>query len=291
MNKNTDELEHEKEEARIGEEKARLDEQLAQGLITGVGYNKRIIELIVPEEREMKPPIPRRISTLIIVVVVILICAIPAAIYLNWHFYFQNTLKAEDVPDYNEIVSSSLESGPIQINLNGYQETGEYKGRAINITYKAYYDITGVITSIRDYWGFGAYDTLAPRDICLVWGELAARYPSSDMEFYHGERACHYSVPNEFLSSSMTGAFGVTHYGSSLVSNNHLIPSTAEVRDDLMSFSVGDTVRLVGYLVRVHYDGIGLDSSMTRDDVMYDHNSTTCEIIYVTKAEKLSSKR
>lgn len=289
MNKDTGELERKEEEAQIAAEKTKLDEQLAKGTIDSAEYNRKVIELVVPEEHEMKPPIPRRISSLIIALIIVILCMVPAAIYLNWQFFFKNTLKA-DLPDYSESVQSSISSDPIQIDLNGYSEHGEYKGRPIDITYKAYYDITGIVTSIRDYWGFGAYDTLAPRDICLIWGDLAAKYPSPDMEFHHSERACQYKVPDEFIDNSKTGAFGTTHYGSSLVSNNHLIPSTAEVRDSFMSFGVGDTVRLIGYLVQVNYDGINLNSSMSRDDVIYDHNSTTCEIIYVKQAEKIKPK-
>ena len=107
------------------------------------------------------------------------------------------------------------------------------------------------------------------------------------MEFHHDNRTCWSKLPIEYLDQTRTGAYGVTHYGSSQVSNNHLIPSTAEIRSELMSFGVGDKVRIVGYLVRAYYDGIFLDSSMARNDVIYDHTSTTCEIIYVTKAEKV----
>ena len=232
-----------------------------------------------------------RVRSAIIAVIIIIVAAIPAAIYLNWHFYFQNTLTMAGVPNYMDSEKSSLSQDPIQINLEGYSESGEYKNKPIEITYKAYYDITGIITSIRDYWGFDAYDTLAPRDLCMIWGTLALQYPSPEMKFWHENRVCNSKVGDVYIDpsdeNSRKGAFGTTHYSVSLASNNHLIPSTAEIRDRMFDLSVGDTARIVGYLVRVRYDGILLDSSMTRDDVIYDHSSTTCEIIYVTSVEKL----
>ena len=231
------------------------------------------------------------VRSAIIVVAVIMITAIPAMIYLNWHFYFQNTLTMAGVPNYMDSEKSSLLQDPIQIDLEGYSESGEYKNKPIEITYKAYYDITGIITSVRDYWGLDAYDTLAPRDLCMIWGTLALQYPSPEMKFWHDNRVCNSEIGNVYIDpsdkGSRKGAFGVTHYGVSLISNNHLIPSTAEIRDRMFALGVGDTARIVGYLVRVRYDGILLDSSMTRDDIIYDHSSTTCEIIYVTNVEKL----
>lgn len=280
----------EEKKKRLSEEKAKLEAMLKNGEIDGVEYNRRVVALEVPTEYHAKHQIPKRQKTAALIGLLLLLIAIsiPAAIYLNWYHYFQNTLTAAGVPSYLDTIKSSLSEEPIQINFEEeYSETGKYKGRPINITYKAYYDITGIVTSIRDYWGFEAYDTLAPRDLCMIWGELAARYPNPDMKFYHGERICWSEAPAQFFDQSIRGAFGSTHYGSSLISNNHLIPSTAGVRDKFLSFSVGDTVRIVGYLVRVDYDDIRLDSSMTRDDVMFDRSSTTCEIIYVTKAEKL----
>ena len=231
----------------------------------------------------------RRKTIRLIGLCLILIAAVtPAIVFLSWRFYFQNNLTATSVPSYLDSIESNLDDGPIQINFEeNYSERGEYKGRPINITYKAYYDITGIVTSVRDYWGFDAYDTLAPRDLCMIWGNFAANYPSPDMKFYHTDRVCRSEAPAQFYDQSSKGAFGSTHYGSSLFSNNHLIPSTAEVRNKFFSFGVGDTVRIVGYLVKVDYDGLRLDSSMTRDDVMRSHTSTTCEIIYVIKAEKL----
>ena len=280
----------EEKKAKIEKEKAALDAKLASGEIGAIEYNKRLFELRVPEEFKPKPHKKIRIASFIALICVIGVASVPAAIYLNWRFYFQNTLTMKGVPTHIGASPSSIDKDPIQVNLEGHTESGEYKGKPIQITYKAYYDITGIVTSVRDYWGFDAYDTLVPRDVCMIWGDLAAQYPNPGMNFAQGKRNCHASFSSDIHidSSDITvrsGAYGSKHYNVSLMSNNHLIPSTAEVRNKIFSFGVGDEVRIVGYLARVSYDGFVLDSSMTREDAMYDHATGTCEVIYVTKAE------
>lgn len=274
----------------LAEAKAELKKQLDEGLIDGVEYNKKLIVLEAPEEYKPKPKTHLTLAMVAIIIVMVL-AFIPAAIFINWRYYLKTTLTLEGVPNYSDVIKSSLNYDPIQINLEEpVVEIGEYKGRPIEITYKAYYDITGIVTSVKDYWGFGAYNTLAPRDICMIWGSLAEKYPSPNMEFYHGERYCVAKGSDIPFDLSSKGAYGSTHYGSSLISNNHLIPSAAEVRDAFLGFGAGDIVRIVGYLVQVKYDGILLNSSMTRDDVMFDSDSGTCEVIYVIEAEKIGHK-
>lgn len=302
----------EEREAEKAAAKAELDARLARGEIDGAKYNEELLNIMVPPEYKPKPRRKVNLWLIITLFTVLIVASIPTAIYLNWIYYFQNTLSTEGLPDYSEDFSSSLESGPIQINLGTYADentessedevesediieytrAGEYKGRPIKMTFKAYYDMTGKIVSIRDYWGFDDYDALAPRDICVVWGKLADRYPSPDMSFHHGTRMCEYSLDGEaakYLDLAGRGAWNTTHLGSSLVANNHLIPGTAEVRNDILHLKINDVARIVGYLVEVDYgSGFHASSSMTRDDVMFDHTSTTCEIFYVTKVQVLS---
>ena len=69
------------------------------------------------------------------------------------------------------------------------------------------------------------------------------------------------------------------------MSNNHLIPATREVRDQILGFRRGETVRLVGYLVSMYSDRPGepvYTSSLRRDD----GGNGACEIMFVTKVEK-----
>lgn len=247
------------------------------------GQNKKFINLAVA--REKKPR--KHKKDILIAAVIVLISAIPAAIYINWRFYFQNSITAEGLPDYQEIMTSSIDSDPVQIELNGYHKSGEYKGRKLEITFKDYYDITGIVVSVHDYWGFNAYDALVPRDVCVIWGNLAEIYPSPGLEFSQADRYCKPKIEGVELSDDETfevrGKLGHKMRGIKTFSNNHLISSTPEIRSQIFELGAGDKVRIVGYLVHVKYDGIVLDSSETRQD-SGDH---ACELIYVTHIEKL----
>lgn len=257
----------EEEKAKIAAEKAELDAKLARGEINGIEYNKRLIELRVPEkyESQKRPQVENRGRAKLIAIAIFIVSAIPAAIYMNWRFYFQNTLTAANVLDYSDTLKTTSVLGPLQIDFDeSVTEIGKYKGKPIEINYRAYYDIAGTVTSVHDYWGFDAYDSLVPRDVCIAWDGTATSYRMGLIEFSQGERYC-------------TGKTDSPNW-----SNNHIIPSTAEVRGQVFNLRAGDEVRLVGYLVSVSYDGIILDSSMTRADT----GNHACEVFYVTKIEK-----
>ena len=64
------------------------------------------------------------------------------------------------------------------------------------------------------------------------------------------------------------------------VSNNHLIFSDSEVAAVVHAASIGDRVRLKGYLIRARTSNITYTSSLTR----YDTGAGACEIIFVTDA-------
>ena len=164
------------------------------------GQNKKFINLAVA--REKKPR--KHKKDILIAAVIVLISAIPAAIYINWRFYFQNSITAEGLPDYQGIMTSSIDSDPVQIGLNGYHKSGEYKGRKLEITFKDYYDITGIVVSVHDYWGFNAYDALVPRDVCVIWGNLAEIYPSPGLEFSQADRYCKPKIEGVELSDDET---------------------------------------------------------------------------------------
>ena len=252
-------------------------------------YGQQSINLAAPKKYKLRKYKKLGAKTWIISFIIILVSAIPAAIYINWRFYFQSTITADGVPNYSKEMSSSIESGPIQIRLDGYRESGEYKGRKLDITFKDYYDITGIVVSVHDYWGFNAYDALVPRDVCVIWGNLANNYPSPGLEFSQADRYCKPKIDGVELSDEETfttrSKMGVKMTGISTFSNNHLISSTPEIRGQIFGLSAGDKVRIVGYLVRVSYDGIVLDSSETREDAG-DHAR---EVVYVTNIEKLGN--
>ena len=263
-------LDYSKEELdRVAAEKAKLKEQFEKGEINVAEYNGKVMNLMTPPSDRPKPK-PRKkggIKLLIILIIIVIIAAIPAMVNLNWRFYFQNTLTASMVPDYYEDHTSTSTSGPIQIGVDG-KENGEYKGRPLGLTYKDYYDITGTVVSVHDYWGLGDYDTLVPRDVCIAWGSLADAYQKHETEFYQEGRFCHGKVVDSDLDPSEVftyrNAYNQIVSSITSMSNNHLIPSTTDVRSDIFNLKAGDKVRITGYLVKAHYGDLQLDSSTSR---------------------------
>lgn len=93
---------------------------------------------------------------------------IPGIAILGWRQYYANTFA--DVSLGGDIAHSSIEEEPVQIDVDRLVQSGSYKNLSLTIDYKAYYEITGAVASVHDYYGFGFYETLVPRDVCLVWG-------------------------------------------------------------------------------------------------------------------------
>lgn len=170
--------------------------------------------------------------------------------------------------------------------MDNIRESGEYKGRWANLVYKYYYDISGIVTSVRDYWGFDGYETLVPRDVCIAWGSLGELYLNNKAEFRQLDRFCYGRMVDSGVDPAevftFKTPFGQTRSSVSSMSNNHLIPSTAEIRDAIFSLRAGDKIRISGYLVDINYDNIVLQSSTTREDT----GNGACEVIYVTGIEK-----
>lgn len=270
-------------------EKAKLADLLKKGEISGLEYNKRVVELVVPEDRPKKQTMPKGQKTMTIIgaVLIVLIASIPAIMNLNWRFYFQNSLTATDGLDFSAEYPSPISEEPVQIKVDNLGETGTYKGRQTSIIYKYYYDIRGVVASVHDYWGFDDYATLVPRDVCIVWGSLSEAFLNHEAEFEQSGRYC----SGKSIGSGLDPAevftyktpFGQTAVSISSMTNNHLIPSTAKIRDQIFGLKAGDRVKITGYLVNIQYGNILLNSSTTRED----SGNHACEVIYTTSVEKL----
>ena len=274
------------EKAALEAAKAELKARFDKGEINGIQYNRELVALTVPEEKTEKPRPTSRKKSLIILIVFIVLLSIPAMVYLYARFSFQNSLTAEGIANYYDKYSPSLDREPIQIEVGG-TENGTYKGREIGVTYKYYYDITAVVASVRDYWGLGDYDTLVPRDVCLVWGGLIEPLNSGKASFTQSGRFCNPVIDGQEYSNldiaEVRGVFGNKMLALHEFSNNHVIPSSTEVRGKIFGLNKGDKVRLSGYLVTVRYGGIQLSSSTTRNDF----GDGACEVFYVTKVDNL----
>lgn len=285
--------------ANIDDEKeqvlAELKAKLERGEIDGKEYNRLVMnyipaELSSSERIDLAKKSARRgisigpLIGLLALVVFVLGCF--------WYFsYFRNDLDTKDLPDFRDEVSSSIDSEPVQIDIDNTTRTGTYKFRAMKMTFKAYYDISAVVTSVHDYTGFDSYSAMVPRDVCLAWGDWKDVANNPDYKFYQGDRACgvEHNDPRYYFYDSHTDnpfeVVNINHTGryNAPFSNNHLIPSTLEIRREISSLKKGDKVRIVGYLVNAVYDNLEYNSSTSRTDL----GSHSCEVIYVTSIERI----
>ena len=155
----------------------------------------------------------------------------------------------------------------------------------ITVSYLYTYDISALVVSTHNYWGGGVGDKLAPRDLALAWGDVAAYNKTIDFHWKQSGRWYSWQVNTYDEVDQVGGVQGVTEHSS----NNHLIAADESVRKAIKKIKVGDYVRLKGYLVNL--DGTKPDGS-----TFYWHSSTTrsdsgahsCEVMYVTGVERLN---
>ena len=222
----------------------------------------------------------------IIIISLVALAMVPGIAYLVFRFRFENTFVSDTLPDYSQTESSSIDKDPIQITISNRQ-SGRINGYNTLIDFRAYYDISAVVTSVHDYFGFDFYSALVPRDICLAWGDLKDSLKDPDISYWQDSRECHIKHPNYFAEHPEEAEVGVgrSKFTSLTFSNNHLIPATREVRDQIFGLRRGDKVRIIGYLVSAYSSDTHAEhlvSSTRRDDT----GDGACEVIYVARIEK-----
>lgn len=159
---------------------------------------------------------------------------------------------------------------------------GDY---AFTVTPLYDYQIWALVVSAKNYgsFTFSRSDRVIPVDLCLIWGTNVHnnRHQAPDVHFSQRRRFCFFRYRETSIDPAQ-------------VSNNHLIPANAEVRDVIKRIRPGDQIRLRGQLVSVdaslmaRFTGLdpaefSLRSSTNRDDT----GAGACEIIFVREAEIL----
>lgn len=167
---------------------------------------------------------------------------------------------------------------PVQTEATGH--ANKYAGGFhVNITYKYAYDIEGLVVSTKNYVGTDPSAALAPRDIGLAWGQVAARNDKINFHWHQSNRWLSWTIYNEDDLFTMGG----TDMIGCQTSNNHLIASDVIAERQIKKIKAGDHIRIKGYLV---------DCSGTKPDGSYftwnsstsrtDTGNGACEVIYVT---------
>jgi hypothetical protein len=149
------------------------------------------------------------------------------------------------------------------------------KDHRVRLHPRATYKITGYAAEtsrkLLDEWDFAV-----PMDVALVWGPVADPAVLHHLKFHLSERYVSYW----YDAGTPPSAVGQL---PSHVANNHLIPASEEVADELARISIGDLVTLQGKLVDVDIDDargrrvFHARTSLSRNDV----GSGACEIVWV----------
>jgi hypothetical protein len=154
---------------------------------------------------------------------------------------------------------------PIHMSAGGYE---------LAITPQAHYVLRGIVVS-RESYHFGWNAELAPCDVAVVWGDLAAGDAWRRLSWSQGGRWYFWRwsgerpFPDEFVVRNS--------------SNTHVIPASSALERAARSLSAGDVVELTGELVAVEGrkggERVWWRSSLSRTDT----GDGSCELLYLRK--------
>ncbi len=157
------------------------------------------------------------------------------------------------------------DSDPVRLEAGGFEMV---------ITPVAHYVLRGVVVS-RESYQLGWNAELAPCDVAVAWGELAAN---------DGWRRLTWSQGGRWYFWRWTGE---RPFADDLVvrssSNTHLIPSSSDLRTAARALTPGDIVELVGDLVAIEgrkgRERVWWRSSLSRTDT----GEGSCELLYLRR--------
>lgn len=203
-------------------------------------------------------------------IVIIGLAAVLVAVYL--------VISAESEPVYVRTAKglSSTDNEPWQSTDSLITIAPVEWGKAkFFLTPKAKYSITGKLVSKRRYRR-GLMSRLSPMDYALIWGKVPDQL--SQLKFSQTYRFCFFNL--------RPGAVVDMNYIQNHVSNNHLIPSTENIRRALSKAGKHEIVRIDGYLVDVIANNGSKGTSHWKTSLKReDAWGGACEIIYITKLQ------
>jgi len=176
-------------------------------------------------------------------------------------------IESDEIDTSRDPLQTSISSqDPILIRT----KSGEFV-----LTPAAEYRIAGLVVG-KEHYSHGWNGKISPVDLALAWGKLAER---------DARKYVSYNVSNRWVSFKLKegSPFDVA-YVNSHASNNHIIPSTRNIRYAIEMIKEKQKVVLEGFLVNVSgtYDGkkVWWNTSSSR----IDSGDGSCELLYVTKA-------
>lgn len=158
----------------------------------------------------------------------------------------------------------------------------------------ASYTAFGRVLSNTRYWTQEYDNDLAPYDLALGWGAMSDRALLQHLRFKHVaiDKVRYLKWEWRDNSAKNNPQFSSTPHNTSLYSNTHIIPATADIRRQIASLNAGDFVRLKGHLVEAQLPADpqwgNWKSSVQLDDVTQSwgkKNESADELMYVTAVE------
>jgi hypothetical protein len=165
---------------------------------------------------------------------------------------------------------------PLQDELSGRRP---FRDGNFTIDVLGGYDIYGIVVHRARYYD-DSLSSISSLDLGIAFGDFV-RHPDLLDRFRFGQVDRWIYIKG----NGATTADDWTQY-TWQVSNNHLIFSNSELATIVRAASVGDRVRLKGYLIRASTANFTATSSLTR----HDTGSGACEIIFVTDAKVFSTR-
>ena len=177
---------------------------------------------------------------------------------------------------------------PVQTPESGHFErtVGQWK---MSFDYEYAYDIEALVIHTKNYPETDIGGKLAPKDLALAWGTVAAYNKSIDFHWGQSGRWYHwYADTYEEIAPACLPGIDAETSVSVQSANTHIIAADRSVKSTISRIRRGDHVHLKGYLVNISGSAPGgktfiWNSSTSR----YDSGNGSCEVFYVTSAQIL----
>lgn len=150
----------------------------------------------------------------------------------------------------------------------------ERKEGSFTIQAQIRYQISARVKGSKSY-ARGWESSLSPVDLALAWGSLADR--NFDRYISYSQRGRWYYY--RYSADTPVDSTYITNHSC----NNHLIPSTENIRRAVKTIKTNDLVEIEGYLVDVRGKVGDRDVWWNTSTSRTDSGARSCEIIYVEK--------
>ena len=178
-----------------------------------------------------------------------------------------------DLPHDIELVGE-LGNDPRQTATSKADFKTVYKDVEYAIEPEYDYDLYGLVVSFRHHDGesqmhLRSNDHLNMLDVCVIWGDNAGNPLIHSFDFWNGIFTCVFKTKDMEAWNS---------FDQNQISNNHLISDNDHIRDKVQKISIGDQIRVRGFLASYgDVNGGKRGTSTTRTDT----GNGACETIYV----------